>query len=68
MQTTVPPPTDLLVVTTKIKVELVTEDDILSHSMTLHTIAVFGDVGVVLRGVLHGATVCQWCWHLLDDW
>ena len=52
--TTVPLHTDSLVISTK--TGLITEDGILSHSMTvwLDTILVYGDVGAVLRAeVLH---------------
>ena len=54
--TTVPPHTDLLVISTKTQVKLFTEDDPLpwSHSMTVwhDTSAVFGDTDVVLRAVV----------------
>ena len=56
MLTVVPSYTDLLVVSTKTKAGLVTEDDPLPfwHSMTVwqDTIAVFDNTGVVLRAVV----------------
>ncbi|KAI4889299.1 hypothetical protein NFI96_011095 [Prochilodus magdalenae] len=62
--TTVPPRTDSLVVSTKTKAGLVTEDDptaILSHSLTVwrDTIAVFSDVDMVLRAVV--IAICMDC-------